>query len=128
MVTVTAGGMSGDQNQARGEDGRFVADGLMITSYNSLATINFPIASREAPWNLPRQDHDYKESRGIRGFQSWRDGGLKSSRRHTCGSLCCLYVYYLPTVEKLSCWVVVRQGSSVIEPAGRLIQRFGPGN
>ena len=27
MVTVTAGGMSGDQNQARGEDGRFVADG-----------------------------------------------------------------------------------------------------
>lgn len=49
-------------------------------------------------------------------------------RRHTCGSLCCLYVYYLPTVEKLSCWVVVRQGSSVIEPAGRLIQRFEPGN
>jgi len=52
-------------------------------------------------------------------------------RRHTCGSLCCLYVIsHLPSevAREVARGFGGQQGSSVIEPAGRLIQRFEPGN
>ena len=30
---------------------------------------NFSVAFREASWNFPRQDHDFKESRGFPGME-----------------------------------------------------------